>query len=52
MLKTREEMYRAPQVTGKIVADVGCNKGYGAKILSQFAHKVVGIDVNDPRINP
>ena len=46
MLKTREEMYRAPQVTGKIVADVGCNKGYGAKILSQFAHKVVGIDVD------
>ena len=46
MIKATEEMYKATHVNGKVVADVGCNKGYGAKILSRFAHKVVGIDVD------
>lgn len=39
-------MHAARVVAGKSVLDLGCNTGYGTKILSGHAERAVGIDVS------
>lgn len=38
------------EVKGKTVLDFGCGEGYGAKILSQSAQQVTGIDISQEAI--
>lgn len=33
-------------VKGKVVIDIGCGEGYGAKKLAQVAKKVIAVDVD------
>lgn len=33
-----------------LVLDIGCGQGYGTKILSKVARKVIGIDIDTPQI--
>lgn len=35
---------------GKVVLDLGCNVGYGSKILSSPAEKVIGVDVSEKAV--
>lgn len=43
--------YAASFVKDKIVLEFGCGEGYGAKLLSEFAARVVGIDYSKDAIN-
>ena len=37
-------------VAGKVVLDLGCNSGYGTKLLSQYCNHVTGVDVSPAAI--
>ena len=37
-------------VSGKVVLDLGCNCGYGSRLLSQTCHQVIGVDVSSAAI--
>ena len=38
-------------VEGKVILDVACGSGYGSKILSKRAKKVIGVDISKESIN-
>jgi SAM-dependent methyltransferase len=44
--RRHEAAYRAvvPFVTGAVVLEAGCGEGYGADVLAESAHAVVGLD--------
>ncbi|AIG97130.1 Lipopolysaccharide biosynthesis protein [Archaeoglobus fulgidus DSM 8774] len=42
--------FAAQFVKGKVVLDLGCGEGYGSYILSKYAKKVVGVDIDDKSI--
>ena len=39
--------FRAAELAANRVLDVGCNNGYGTKILSTRCQRVVGVDVSE-----
>ena len=42
--------FAAQFVKGKVVLNLGCGEGYGSYILSKYAKKVVGVDIDDKSI--
>lgn len=38
-------------VNDKVVLDIACGSGYGSKILSEKAKKVIGVDISEESIN-
>jgi ubiquinone/menaquinone biosynthesis C-methylase UbiE len=39
-----------PLVSEKVVLDIACGEGYGAKLLSEVANQVVGVDISEETI--
>lgn len=39
-------LYATPFVKDKVILDIACGEGYGSHLLSQYAKRVVGIDIS------
>ena len=44
-------LYATKLVENKVVLDIACGEGYGSYLLSQYAEKVIGVDVDQIAIN-
>lgn len=51
LIHTAAYVHASRSCEDKRVLDFGCNTGYGAKILSKSARKVVGVDVSENAIS-